>query len=287
MCSAFEVPLIALYSISSPEIAGPFWKNQNQICLVPDNWKPSFNPNENPKKVNKIKIEKIIDSVNYLLFNKSNKSIETVFVGNNYQQNTIIEIFPNQIISNDFFTNQILNIRFDYKDILNDKDHIATLNNLNYRPCIIITDKPFNLQPYFQFKEKIKNIFYDITNDINLEFIKQLSNLGFKYSLIFYLSDNEDILNSRKLECIDFPFNINVINENNKLDIQIHKNTFYKSKKIIIFNNKTYLSKAAQEEDLPVDIKNDFLIQNLNDIKNLNTFIKKDLNYSLIYNDLI
>ena len=48
MCSAFGVPLVALYSVSSPEIAGPFWKNSNQICLTPKNWKPSFNPNDNP-----------------------------------------------------------------------------------------------------------------------------------------------------------------------------------------------------------------------------------------------
>jgi ADP-heptose:LPS heptosyltransferase len=63
MCSAFDVPLIGLYSVSSPEIAGPFWKNKNQICLTPKNWKPSFNPNESPKRVNEIKIESIIESI--------------------------------------------------------------------------------------------------------------------------------------------------------------------------------------------------------------------------------
>jgi ADP-heptose:LPS heptosyltransferase len=50
MCSAFGVPLIGLYSVSSPEIAGPFWKDNNQNCLTPENLgllligKPRFIP---------------------------------------------------------------------------------------------------------------------------------------------------------------------------------------------------------------------------------------------------
>ena len=287
MCSAFNVPLIGLYSISSPEIAGPFWKNTNQICLTPKNYKPSFNPNENPKKVNEIKIEQIINGVNQLLFNDSRESIETLFTGERYQQNIIIEIFPNQIIPNNFFPNQILNIRFDYKKELDEKDYLSSLNNLNIRPCSIITDKIFDLRPFLQFKDKIKHIFYNITDSLDLKFVQNLSYLGFNYSLIFDSLDNEEILNKRKVECIDFPFNIDVIKETVKPDIVINDNTFYKSNKFIIYNNKTYLSKAAQESDKPIDINNSNLTQKLTEINNIELFLKEDINYSLIYKNLI
>lgn len=286
MCSAFDIPLIALYSVSSPEIAGPFWKNQNQICLIPENWKPSFNPNENPKRVNEIKIEKILNAINKLLFNDTKDSIETLIIGDEYKQNIIIEIFPNHVVPTQVFHNQILNIRFDYQKTLTEQDYIATLNNINSRPCTIVTDKPFNLQPFLQLKDKIKHIFYDITQDINLEFIKQLSLSGINHTPIFYLKNNQEILNIRKLECIDYPFNINVIKQKTKLNINININTFYKSKKIILFNSKTYLSKAAQECDKPVNLNNNLLIQNLNELNNLELFIEKDLNYSLVYNNI-
>jgi hypothetical protein len=285
MCSAFGIPLIALYSVSSPEIAGPFWKNQKQICLTPENWKPSFNPNENPKRVNEIKIEKIINGINKLLFNNEKEFIETLIVGKDYKNNIIIEIFPNHVVPIQIFPNQILNIRFDYQKNLTEQDYLATLNNINSRPCAIVTDKPFNLQPFLQLKDKIKHIFYDITQDINLEFINQLSLSGINYTLIFYLKNNENILNSRKLECIDSPFNINVIEQKTKFNIHIDSNTFYKSKKIILFNNQTYISKAAQECNKPINLNNNFLIQNLNELNNLDSFIEKDLDYSLIYQD--
>jgi hypothetical protein len=287
MCSAFGIPLIALYSISSPEIAGPFWKNNNQICLTPENWAPSFNPNEIPKRVNEIKIEKIINSINKLLFKEDSESIDTLSIGHEYKQNIIVEIFPNHIIPSEIFPNQILNIRFDYQKELNEQDYTATLNNISTRACTIITDKPFNLQPFFQLKDKIKHIFYDVTKNINLEFINQMSVLGFNFTLIFYLSNNNEILNIRKFECIDYPFNINIVEEPTKFNIEINSNTFYKSKKIILFNNQTYLSKAAQESNKPINLNNGLLIQNLNEIADLDIFVKKDLNYSLVYKNLV
>ena len=286
MCSAFNIPLIALYSVSSPQIAGPFWKNDNQICLTPDNWKPSFNPNENPKKVNEIKIEKIIEAVHQLLFNKIDTSIKTLFIGSNYI-NQIVEVFPNQVVPTQFFQNHVLNIRFDYKKQLDEKDYIGSLNNINSRPCTIITDKPFNIQPFIDLKDNIKHIFYNITEGIDLQFLNQLSFLGSNHSLLFYLSNNEDILNQRKLECVDLPLNINIIQKNQKLDFNIDENTFYKSKKIILFDNKTYISKSAQESDKPIDINSNLLVQKISDIKNIDLFIREDSEYSLIYKNLI
>ena len=68
MASAFGVKCVGLYSITLPEIAGPFYNKKNSICLYPDSEKPSFNPNESPKRINKIKPEEVASACLKLLF---------------------------------------------------------------------------------------------------------------------------------------------------------------------------------------------------------------------------
>ena len=192
MCSAFDVPLIGLYSVSSPEIAGPFWKNKNQICLTPKNWNPSFNPNESPKRVNEIKIESIIESIQTILNINLSQNIHTIFIGERYGH-ILLEAIPSIILPNTVFPEVPLNIRFDYIDKIEEKDYICTLNNLNTRKCAIITDKPLEIEKLFQLKDKIINLFYDITfNDIDLNFVNKIKSLGMKIDFIFNKSKNKN-----------------------------------------------------------------------------------------------
>lgn len=283
MASAFDIPLIGLYSVSSPEIAGPFWKNGNQICLTPQNWRPSFNPNESPKRINEITIENIISNIENLLFNKVTTKLETLHIGERYLQ-TIVESTPNQFIPKESFDNGFLNIRFDYKeDDLSHEDYNATLANISIRKCSIITDKAFDLNPFFNLKSNIEGIFYDITNNINNEFINFLNMGGFKYFLIFNKTDsNEEILNERKFETIDCIQPVQVF-EDLKVNIQITEKTFYKSKKIIIANNKQYISKTAYLEDKPID-QGKPSIQYLNALNNKDLFLREDAKHSFIFN---
>jgi hypothetical protein len=284
MCSAFGVPLIGLYSVSSPQIAGPFWKNKKQICLTPSNWRPSFNPNENPKKVNEIKIEKIIQSIETILFDKIETNVHTLHIGEEYNK-YLIETVANQIIPPEAFKGQILNIRIDYKyEDLDTDDYNSLYHNLNIRNCVWITDKKINLKPFFHLKDKIPVIFYDITNQINIDFINEANFLGFKLSCIFNLKNNEEILNQRKLELIDLPQSIEVINIKSNLDYEIKDNTYYKSSKILIANNQFFLSKTAYKENKPVINNGSPLIQKLSEIQNLESFVENDLKYSFIFN---
>jgi hypothetical protein len=192
MCSAFDVPLIGLYSVSSPEIAGPFWKNKNQICLTPKNWKPSFNPNERPKRINEIKIESIIESIKLLLNINFSQNIETLFIGQRYGQ-ILLESIPSIILQNNIFSEIPLNIRFDYIEEIQENDYICTLNNLNIRKCTIITDKVLEIEKLAQLKDKIINVFYNITfNNIDFDFINKVKLLGIKIDFIFNKSKNKD-----------------------------------------------------------------------------------------------
>jgi hypothetical protein len=285
MCSAFGVPLIGLYSVSSPEIAGPFWKNKNQICLTPKNWSPSFNPNESPKRVNEIKIESIIESVKTLLNINLSQNIHTIFIGQRYG-NILLEAIPSIILPNTVFPEVPLNIRFDYIDQIEEKDYISTLNNLNIRKCAIITDKPLEIEKLFQLKDNIINLFYDITfNDIDLNFVNKIKSLGMKVDFIFNKSKNknESALNSKKLELIDYQEIINIVENTDKPAEEIKESKFYKSKKILFANNNTYLSKAAYLENKPVNLDKLDVIQYIKDINNIDLLIEEDADYCLFY----
>lgn len=285
MCSAFDVPLIGLYSVSSPEIAGPFWKNKNQICLTPKNWNPSFNPNESPKRVNEIKIESIIESIQTLLNINLSQNIHTIFIGQRYGH-ILLEAVPSTILPNTIFPEVPLNIRFDYIDEIEEKDYICTLNNLNTRKCAIITDKPLEIEKLFQLKDKIINLFYDITfKDLDLNFVNKVKSLGMKVDFIFNKSKNknESILNSKKLELIDYQEIINIVEDTEKLAKEIKKSKFYKSKKILFANNNMYLSKAAYLENKPVNLEKLNFIQTIDEIKNIDLLIEEDADYCLFY----
>jgi hypothetical protein len=285
MCSAFDVPLIGLYSVSSPEIAGPFWKNKNQICLTPKNWKPSFNPNESPKRINEIKIESIIESIKLLLNINFSQNIETLFIGQRYGQ-ILLESVPSIILQNNIFSEIPLNIRFDYIEQIEEKDYICTLNNLNIRKCTIITDKALEIEKLAQLKDKIINVFYDITfNNIDFNFVNKVKLLGIKIDFIFNKSKNKDesILNNKKLELVEHQEIIHIVEDTQKPTEKIKQSAFYKSKKIIFGNNNAYLSKAAYLENKPINLDKLDMAQKISDINNIDLLIEEDADYCLFY----
>jgi len=284
MASAFGVPLVALYSVSSPEIAGPYWKNNQQICLSPKNWKPSFNPNEMPKRINEIKIEDVVKAVNKLLFKEedSDFNFATSFIGKRYND-SIIECFPDQFFPEDFLQNQILNVRFDFVETPSQQDYNSTLNNLRFKKCSILTDKPLELKLFFQFKSQIPLIIYDVTQSLDINFAKQLFDFGFNFIFLFRLDNNQDVLNSRKLDLIDFPHNIETL-ESEKVSIEFkNQKLFYKSNKILFANGKAFLSKYDQENDRPLLNLVEPKIQPIENSKIFDNLIKNDLDNILIF----
>jgi hypothetical protein len=280
MCSAFGVPLVGLYSVSSPEIAGPFWKSNKQTCLTPQNWKPSFNPNESPKKINEIKIESVINSIRSLLNIESIQNIKTIYTGPKYQH-IILETIPEQILHPQAFEKQLLNVRFD---LLNreyeEKDYNGLIQNLNTRECCIVTNKPLILEHLLQFKNNIKMLIYDVTNSIDVNFIEKLTFLGINNTCIFkiYESSAEE-LNNRKEQIIDLPQIIEQITLP-KVDIDFSTdNLYYRTNKLFIANNQLFLGKQAYLNNTPIEGNNFQRISNTN----LDEYIKNDLEYAFVF----
>jgi hypothetical protein len=286
MASAFNIPCLGLYSITYPNIAGPYWNKDNSICLTPKNLKASFNPNENPKTINTIKIEDVINSINKLLFNDNNIiSLNSKYIGNRYL-NPILETFPDQVLPPNLVSNQMAHIRIDYIDRdLNQNDYIGIINNLNIRECAILTDKKFDLNIISNFKHRITQLIYNITKSIDKDFIKEIFKHNINCLFVFENDNNEGLLNERKFDLIEYPVLIHEINKTDKKIIDYltgSKELFFSSKKVLYCNQKLYSSKYTFDKNIVLENNNKLLDIPLDpkDIQNLGQEIEEFYIYS-------
>jgi hypothetical protein len=289
IASHFDKKIVALYCNMYAQQSKPYWSNSENIKLIQANLngkKPSYAAEENPKTINNIKPEEIASSVLKLLDIKSELSQETVFIGDKYGP-LLLESVPSVILPPNLFPSLLLNIRFDYINDIKEDDYTCTLNNLNIRNCSIITDKPINIEKLLPLKDKIHNIFYDITvYNVNTDFINKVKSFGIKIDFIFHKSksNNDQILNNKKLELIDYQEQINVIEStNNNINI-IKDSSFYKSKKLLFANNNVYLSKAAYIENKPIELTGNLNVsQKISEIKNLELLLENDSEFCLFF----
>ena len=155
------------------------------------------------------------------------------------------------------------------------------MQNLAIRKCAIVTDKPVNIGAFMQFKENLSAIIYDVTNKVDIEFVKYLNNIGVKYICVFNKNKNKEVsVLDRRFELMEYcdVAEFNTIPD----DVpNLDGNLKFKTKRILLANQKVYTSRAAQLQDLPIADLDD-LEQNLSDIKDKELFLE-DLQYCYIY----
>ena len=281
MASAFNVPTVALYSITTPQLAGPYWDNK-KINLYPSaNIKPSFNPNESPKTVNNINIEQVVNACEKLLFNKEIINISSVYVGNRYKDH-LIESIPNQAISPEFFKGSVLNLRFDYLDDITDLS--STIFNLSNRKCAIITDKTINIEALANVKQNIEIVIYNVTKNIDIEFVKKLNLFGVNYVCTFDQSHpDKSLIEQRKFELMDYCEVHLFSSVPSDVPEKIQDNVIYKSNRILLSNGKIYNSRSAQLNNLASIDKNSTI--KYSEIKICKEEFLKDLEYCYLYTE--
>jgi hypothetical protein len=285
LASYYDKKIVSLYCNMYASQSKPYWSSEENVKIIQANLngkRPSYSPEENPKTIDNIKPEEIINSILNLLNIKNQNIYETIFIGDRYGE-LILECIPSVVLPQNVFPNIPLNIRFDYIDKIVENDYLSTFNNLNIRNCTVITDKSLEIEKLFQLKNKIISIFYDITfNKINFEFVSKIKSLGIKLDFIFNISKNknDDFLNYQKLQLVDYPEIINIVEHKDKPKDLITSSKAYKNKKVLFANNKTYLSKAAFLEDKPVSTLE---FQNLSEITNLDLLIEEDGDFCLFY----
>lgn len=290
IASSCNKPIISLYSITTPEIAGPCFnsedvKNTSVYCFSPDlkGNKPSFNPNESPKTINNINIENIIQAIEKILNINTGYNIKTVFKGDKYLAR-IIEFVPDTLIRPDFAVGALINMRIDLmsKEI-DEKLIFANLSSRKFNIFMSNSKKINNLHFLPQLKENIITLFIDVTDEaVDIELIKNLVDLGIK-PVILYSGDDYDYFNEIKINLINFNLNFlkyspQKVNIDEIVTDKNIDNLFLKTNRIILSSGNIYLSKLAYFNKQNANGN----VQKINTIKNYKN-LDKELEFCYIF----
>ena len=255
-CGSYNIPLISLYGSTSIQNHGPYEYNKNKTILIESHRNgniPTFSSQENPKTINYIKPEEIASAIFKVLNIDYKSPINTIYIGNLYNQ-FIIEWIPDGIIDPHFIPQLPITVR---NDLYPNEQNIFIVAN-NGRKLNIITNKQINLNILNQIKSNIIGITYEILENEDINYIKQLKRLGIKTRFFTKEIDQNKISNLR-LKFFDVCFiehmsdrtKKNFLDDvskylNFKLDSdEKFDNIKYRSNKFIVANNKIFTSKAA------------------------------------------
>lgn len=239
LASYYDKKIIGLYCNMYPSQSGPYWSKSEDCELLMaelNNKKPSYSAMENPKTINTIRPENIINGVLRKLSLNENYKVKSLFVGEAFHIKTI-EIIPDHLPNLQSFGIDVANVRMD----LNFNEDML-LNIMNAYKTNIVTTKAINLEKIARFKNRILNIYYILEdiNDFNIEFLENLKVNGFKFVLVSFLPEQET--QQIKIHTMDLG-NIIVkdFNRNKKILSEIQgKNLRFKSSKLLLSQGKIY-----------------------------------------------
>lgn len=249
--SCFGTKIVALYSNMYVSHSKPYWSKDSDVRLIQADLrgkKPSYSAHEPDKVINRIKPEKIANSVLDLLGFKQNITQETIFIGDEYGP-VIVEYVPDFYISRSNIPDGNINVRLDlgynklfFEDILKNRN------------CSIIADDIFDFDLIHKYKDKITQIYLDVS-DINKDFdLDYLKSSGVSiYPFLYEDTLSEDEIKNVALKYYDyeiFKHNKN-IPEKEKPNLGNNKNLKYKSCKYILSKNKIFNSELNWRKNLP------------------------------------
>jgi hypothetical protein len=206
LASSFDLPIVSLYSISNPSVAGPHFGNKDKHILLKGyerigNKKPSYSQVETPKCIDAIKPEEIAEGVLKLLNIEFPKMPETVFIGQDFNLKSF-EIIPDQPMDLSSIPVENPIIRLDYS--FNEE---ALESILSQRKSIIFTNKPIKKDIIEKYKQNINQLIYIIEENNSVNFVKLLKSNSINYVLLSFLP--EEILNKFKIDYLDYNLIVN------------------------------------------------------------------------------
>ena len=252
VASNYDKPIVALYSNSRPENAGPYFNSNGKIKIFEIDKKdrrPSYSAQESPKTINEIDPIQVANSILSML-DLDLVNIKTVRIGEEYNRR-LIESVPNAIIADisKLGVNSLI-MRMDYEFNEGVLEEQLKRNN-----CSIVTSKPIKTEILKTYKSNIAQIIYNLDEKHDVNFVKALKKSGVPFALSTELS--EDFVKSIKIHYMDYQQIIRSV-KSKKEDIKNLEdlnNLYYKSNKITISNGKIYNSKAAYLKDVPFNNK--------------------------------
>ena len=240
LAAAFNVPLLALYSISSPLECGPFFGDKSkQILLTPkfsEGHTFSYDPNDMSLPANSILIEDVVDGISKILGLEFEK-IKTLYIGNQFAH-SVIEFVPIPnvgLIPPQLFPNLVPLIRLD----LPGGDEQTARQQISVRKSTVLCDKPLDLVALTPLKPNLEQIVYIITKEYSLDFVKALYGFGVPFALATDLPPEE--VDMIRLDCAEYGI-IFPRTKGKRPDMTITDRTLYKTNKFLFANGKTFLS---------------------------------------------
>lgn len=254
IASGFSKKIVCLYSNSNINNVKPFWsKDKDCILIEPDRKgkKPIYSLEHNPKLINTIKPETIVQAVLDLLGVNQTVNRETLYIGETYGKKTF-EWIPNCLVDTNSLKVDSLICRYD---LLQDIECVKKQTEIS-KLCIV-TDQPFELQVK---KEQIKEVVFFIDKEkykpgFN-NWCRQIDNLGIK--LIVVSKHPEHEINDIKMDFMD----VAPIFYKKQIDttaLPIGSKVKYKSRRLIISKGKMYPSEQAVKTNTSVVSDKDFV----------------------------
>lgn len=262
LASAYDKPIVAIYSNSSPKNTGPiFNKNHKPTIIESPKLKPSFSDMENPKTINKIKPEEIAKSILDNLNIKHNISRNTVYIGESFHA-SIAEMVPDGLIDISSLNIPFINVRMDYYF-----DEKILEEQLKLSKCAILTDKPINLSIYNKYRQNIVKTYFIIDKSTNFEYLNGLYQSNIDFQMVSF--EEPEVINKFKIHTLDYGIiaeapkskNISILN-----DLKKYSNLKFRSNKLILGKGKAYPSFYHYKNDLSYSHNNleikDFVYDN-------------------------
>lgn len=241
LASAYDIPIVALYSHIYPQNAYPYWSSKDKVKILEADrkgLKPCFSYDEKPKSINTIKPEEIVKSIFSLLNIPYIKSINTVFIGENYSK-PVIEIVPNFFGHSDELKDKILNIRLDYEFNEEIIGHWVSAYKVN-----LISNQPININLLKSCKSNITNLNFNINDCTTFEekYLQSVKNIGIPLKLV---SKNKEQIQNIRIHYFDHQIELDLGIDQKKIDqIKNIPNLKFLTKKDIFSKGNRFSSKA-------------------------------------------
>lgn len=241
LSSYFNKPIVSLYSISNPSVAGPHFGDKNKHILLKGyerigNRKPSYSQVESPKSIDTIKPEEICSAVLNLLNIEYSNLPETIHFGQDFNVKSF-EIIPDKMIDANSIPIENPIVRMDY--YFNEQ---ALQNILEVKKTIIFTNKPIKKDIIQKYKKNILQVIYIIEENNDINFVKTLKNNSINYILLSFLEESN--LNKYKIDYMDYNLIVNRKHKT-KEDTKITdvNNLFYKSSRVLHSSEGQFISR--------------------------------------------
>ena len=264
IASSFNKKIVSLYYNINLENVKPYWGDKsNQKLLYPKtSSKPFYGSNKTHKSINSINPEEVCKSVLDLLNIKYPQMINTLFIGNNFNNRTL-DVIPDGPINMDILkgtANLIVRMDLCFDEAILD-------NLLSHKKCIIVTKKSINPELIASQKQNILQIVYILDKDNDPNFIKFIKNNNIKYTLIS--EETDQIIDTFKLKYMDYGLIFKKNKNQKSFELPSNKQVYFRCSKVYFsskgpFNGKyAWLNNLQNSQDV---VDNETFWEDLQDL---------------------